>query len=710
MTTSAPTLYPSEQEFSEPILYLSSPEVIAIGEKYGIFKIVPPKNWKPPFSLDKENFRFITRLQRLNELNLSNRYKSEWLVGFNNYMSMLNSLPIEKGLVTLKDGSFKHIYEIFVEGVDNFKFADSQDKKNLKKYIKFLETKEVVDDDPANRTSCQVCRSNKNRSTLLLCDGKDCKRQFHLKCLDPPLKRVPKGDWFCDQCLTGGSGAYGFEEDYKSIFSVDDFQAFSKRYEQAVFHSMGLDGKPSLEALEETFWRLVNNPTASLEVRYGADIHNPYPGQISGFPMEQSDRYSEHPFNLTKLPFAKGSLLNYISEDEISGMTIPWIYIGSLFSTFCWHKEDHYTLSANYSHFGAPKKWYGIPAHSAELFDQVFHKITPDYFEKQPDLLHQLVTLLSPKEVSDFARDRMKQDLPIYSVTQNAGEYVITFPKAYHAGFNAGFNFNEAVNFTMPHWLKYSKAAIADYKRVGKENVFNYIKLIRNVLQEFLTMERKGVNTSFNDYIDMIRFCADDYEREYNAHAKFTPNGSLYHQMVKLRYLPPTAPTKKLKEELLCKECRSCVNFKWVELLPSAFLLGRLLSKREYRNAQLHTPELTPVRSSTPDREAEFARIIAEAKKLSDITQANDKRPLESEPLDAKRKRPRRMGSQKVEEPPKKVAEGVREIYCLEHLQDATQNHTQEDVLARGLVYFDYHEQQETVFLHSVREKLTEYE
>ena len=33
---------------------------------------------------------------------------------------------------------------------------------------------------------------------LLLCDS--CDNACHLSCCAPPLKRVPKGDWFCIDC------------------------------------------------------------------------------------------------------------------------------------------------------------------------------------------------------------------------------------------------------------------------------------------------------------------------------------------------------------------------------------------------------------------------------------------------------------------------------------------------------------------------------
>jgi hypothetical protein len=58
--------------------------------------------------------------------------------------------------------------------------------------------------------------------------------------------------------------------------------------------------------------------------------------------------YSDDPWNLNNMPIVKESLLRYIKSD-ISGMTVPWIYLGMLFSAFCWHNEDHYTYSVNYS-------------------------------------------------------------------------------------------------------------------------------------------------------------------------------------------------------------------------------------------------------------------------------------------------------------------------------------------------------------------------
>lgn len=51
---------------------------------------------------------------------------------------------------------------------------------------------------------------------------------------------------------------------------------------------------------------------------------------------------------------------------------------------------------------------------------------------------------------------------------QEPGTLVVTFPGAYHCGFNLGFNCAEAVNFAPAEWLHYRQEAVArnrDFRR-----------------------------------------------------------------------------------------------------------------------------------------------------------------------------------------------------------------------------------------------------
>ncbi|KAH7368667.1 histone demethylase JARID1A [Plectosphaerella cucumerina] len=329
------------------------------------------------------------------------------------------------------------------------------------------------DEASAPGEKCETCGKAEEAGPLLVCES--CDNAYHNSCLDPPSKHKPDTEWNCPRCLVG-DGQYGFEEG--GIYSLRQFQQKAADFKQGYFErKMPFDPvlnchRPVTEDdVEQEFWRLVADIEETVEVEYGADIHCTTHG--SGFPTAEkhpNDPYSTDPWNLNILPLHPDSLFRHIKSD-ISGMTVPWVYVGMIFSTFCWHNEDHYAYSANYQHFGATKTWYGIPGADAEKFEAAMKEAVPELFETQPDLLFQLVTLLPPEQLK-------KAGVRVCALDQRAGQFVITFPQAYHAGFNHGFNFNEAVNFAPSDWEPFGLTGVDRLRDFRRQPCFSHDELL----------------------------------------------------------------------------------------------------------------------------------------------------------------------------------------------------------------------------------------
>ncbi|XP_057774595.1 methyl-CpG-binding domain-containing protein 9 isoform X2 [Salvia miltiorrhiza] len=56
---------------------------------------------------------------------------------------------------------------------------------------------------PWDEGICKVCGMDKDDDNVLLCDK--CDSEYHRYCLDPPLLRIPEGNWYCPSCVTGQS-------------------------------------------------------------------------------------------------------------------------------------------------------------------------------------------------------------------------------------------------------------------------------------------------------------------------------------------------------------------------------------------------------------------------------------------------------------------------------------------------------------------------
>ncbi|KAI0667355.1 hypothetical protein C8Q78DRAFT_1147524 [Trametes maxima] len=190
--------------------------------------------------------------------------------------------------------------------------------------------------------------------------------------------------------------------------------------------------------LERRYWR---NCGFGKPAWYGADM------QGSLFTDETTA------WNVAHLPSALTRLLP-ASNKGLPGVNTPYLYFGMWRATFAWHVEDMDLFSINYIHFGAPKFWYAMPQARANALEQNMRSLFPGADKNCSQFLRHKSYLASPTLLSKSSCK------PNYLVQQQ-GEFVITFPRGYHAGFNLGFNCAESVNFALESWIDIGRKAKA---------------------------------------------------------------------------------------------------------------------------------------------------------------------------------------------------------------------------------------------------------
>lgn len=149
----------------------------------------------------------------------------------------------------------------------------------------------------------------------------------------------------------------------------------------------------------------------------------------SGFPtrkihnwVDADFEYEKNLFNLNNISKSPNSLLRVveIKKDKVSGITLPWVYVGMQFATFCWHVEDLFLHSVNYNHLGETKTWYVVPGKYKEDFDLY----VKNHYEtaRKKNLLEKIILMIDPLEL-------IKAGIKVYKVHQRPRDYVFTFLK-----------------------------------------------------------------------------------------------------------------------------------------------------------------------------------------------------------------------------------------------------------------------------------------
>ncbi|KAK4272092.1 hypothetical protein QN277_020691 [Acacia crassicarpa] len=63
----------------------------------------------------------------------------------------------------------------------------------------FLASTSEIPKAPWDEGVCKVCGIDRDDDSVLLCDT--CDAEYHTYCLNPPLARIPEGNWYCPSCV-----------------------------------------------------------------------------------------------------------------------------------------------------------------------------------------------------------------------------------------------------------------------------------------------------------------------------------------------------------------------------------------------------------------------------------------------------------------------------------------------------------------------------
>ncbi|XP_048448629.1 lysine-specific demethylase 4C-like isoform X2 [Rhincodon typus] len=229
--------------------------------------------------------------------------------------------------------------------------------------------------------------------------------------------------------VTGQSGLFTQYNIQKKPLTVKEFRCLANSDKYCTPRHL------DYEDLERKYWK---NLTFVAPI-YGADVS----GSLYDEDVDE--------WNISRL----NTILDVVAEESgiaIEGVNTPYLYFGMWKTTFAWHTEDMDLYSINYLHFGEPKSWYAVPPEQGKRLERLAQGFFPNSSQGCDAFLRHKMTLISPSILKKYG-------IPFDKITQEAGQFMITFPYGYHAGFNHGFNCAESTNFATIRWLDYGKIA-----------------------------------------------------------------------------------------------------------------------------------------------------------------------------------------------------------------------------------------------------------
>eukprot|EP00257_Ricinus_communis_P015651 XP_015573615.1 methyl-CpG-binding domain-containing protein 9 [Ricinus communis] len=123
---------------------------------------------------------------------------------WNNVRTAFRDQPDVIELVETLAQNFESLYEkevvTLVQKFEEFAKLDRLSAETKKDLDIVLASTNEIPKAPWDEGVCKVCGFDKDDDSVLLCDT--CDAEYHTYCLNPPLARIPEGNWYCPSCVS----------------------------------------------------------------------------------------------------------------------------------------------------------------------------------------------------------------------------------------------------------------------------------------------------------------------------------------------------------------------------------------------------------------------------------------------------------------------------------------------------------------------------
>ncbi|WVF66837.1 hypothetical protein IAT40_001579 [Kwoniella sp. CBS 6097] len=417
-----PVFKPTMEEFEDFEGYAKA--TTEWGQYSGIVKIIPPDEWTasvPPITKSSLSSVRIRQPIQQNILGHSGLFRIANVVKNKN-----RPLTVEEWFNKCKDKKFAGLGPKDVGRTLN---RDSKEAIERRERIK-ADTKRQRDEKKRKaeaRRASKAARAAEAEEGHLNADTSDQKQEEDSVDGVPPLDPSGNSSHSSPEPHPTTPDSDAVEPWYQSFNPTEDWLPRDTKPEDYTVEACA--------ALERHFWKNMGIGEPSW---YGADMEG------SLFVDEKT------PWNVAHLP----NLLNRWDLNNLPGVNSPYLYFGMWGASFAWHVEDMDLFSINYIHFGAPKYWYAIPQKQAEKFERILQGYFTEDARHCDQFLRHKSFAVSPQRLAN-------DGINVNMLVHKQGEFVITYPRGYHAGFNMGFNCAESVNFALDSWVELGRRAKA---------------------------------------------------------------------------------------------------------------------------------------------------------------------------------------------------------------------------------------------------------